>query len=501
VNPGARSFTDEDLEGFSTPLSIHLERAADREDWGALAWIVDQADMECLAIYDAYVNWMGVLQTFIVERAGEPAHDQALGFAAEYAVRPFVHQYAGLDARGRALKLAQRLRASGSTFRVEEEDRLIRFRLDPWGPVRWWRRPAGWESEEPRRRDGDRFRYPSYGAYDPPLSFATLSGARPLTQGRETLPSFLATEVQFLEIVPVEVLGAPIAVITLGDGADEPVCLDVHRDPSHIPDEAFSRIGLARPDGVPGEPAGRAFSDEELDRLATPLSLQIQAAGEARDATRLRAIAAHMDVELVGAKDPLGIFIAALLSWIAWHLGEDAAEAALERTAEVVMAPFLGAVRDLAPADTIPMWSMVWRAHGSTFSVEEHADTFVFRGRPLGACHRMWSHAYQREVERISDGRVRYPTFGCYDPPTSFHLLRRPRPISRGRSGYPIYSCHCHMLHTIYPIDHIGRPLWVEEHPLHDRDGDTVHIHYKDPGAWPARYYEEVGRSKPAAKV
>ncbi len=495
----APTFSAEQLDRLATPLSIHLERAADRQDWDALPWIVGQMDMECLAIYDAYVNWMGVLQTFIVERAGETAHDQALAFAAEYGVRPFVHQYAGLDARGRAQKLAQRLRASGSRFEVEESDRLIRFRLDPWGPVRWWRRPEGWEQEEPRRRDGDRLRYPSYGAYDPPLSFAILSGPRPLTQGRQTLPSFLATEVQFLELVPVEVLGAPIAVITLDDGPADPVLLDVYRDPADVPEEAFARIGVARPDHLPGEPPGRVFTDEELERLATPVSLQVEAAGAARDAARLRAIAANLDTELVGAKDPLGIAIAALLSWIAWHLGEDAAEAALERTAEVVMAPFLGAVRDLTPADAIPMWSMVWRAHGSTFSVEEHSETFVFRGRPLGACHRMWSHAYQREVERISDGRVRYPTFGCYDPPSSFHLLRGPRPMSRGRSGYPIYSCHCHMLHTIYPIDHIGRPLWVEEHPLHDRDGETVHIHYKDPAAWPARYYEEVGRSKPGA--
>jgi hypothetical protein len=203
-----------------------------------------------------------------------------------------------------------------------------------------------------------------------------------------------------------------------------------------------------------------------------------------------------MDRELVGAKDPIGIAIAGLLSWIAWHLGEAAAEKALERTAEVVMAPFISAVRDLTISDAIPAWSVAWRAHGSTFWMEEREETVILRGRPLGACHRMLSHAYSPSVQRLSESRVRYPTFGCYDAPAAFHLMREPRGITHGKTAYPIYSCHCHMLHEIYPIDQLGHPLWVEEHNIEDWDGEMIHTHYKDPDAWPARYYEQVGRSK-----
>ena len=205
-----------------------------------------------------------------------------------------------------------------------------------------------------------------------------------------------------------------------------------------------------------------------------------------------------MDRELVGAKDPIGITIAGLLSWIAWHLGETAAEEALERTADVVMSPFIAAVRDLTIADSIPAWAVAWRSHGSTFWIEEREETVILRGRPLGACHRMLSRAYQPEVERLSESRVRYPTFGCYDAPASFHLMREARGITHGKTDYPIYGCHCHMLHEIFPIDQLGHPLWVEEHNIDDRDGEMIHIHYKDPAAWPARYYEQVGRSKPA---
>jgi hypothetical protein len=494
-----RAYTEQELDRLATPLSIHLERAARDRDPTPVPWIVEQLDGEVSNMFEAYVSWLGVLQTFIIERAGQDAHDQALTFAGEAGARPFVHAFAGLSARDRAIRVAWRLRMTGSTFEVTEDEERIRFRADPWGGVRWWRRPQAWGDAQQRLRVGNRYHYKSYGYYDEPIGFAMLEGARPLTQGRDRLPSYLATEIQLLELLAIEVLGAPIAVITLPDDADGPAYLDVYKDPADVPAEAYARVGAVKPGGgLPAEPRGRRFTGDALERLATPLSIQVEAAGAAGDFERLAAIGADLDAELICVKDPQGIVIASLLSWIAWHLGEDAVEEVLERTAEVVMAPYVGAVSAVSPTEAIPMWAMVWRSHGSTFSIEEDDEKFIFRGRPLGTCHRMWSHAYQQEIERISDSRVRYPTFGAYDPPTGLHRMREARPITRGRVGYPIYSCHCHMLHTIYPIDQIGRPLWVEEHPLDDPDGDTVHIHWKDPDGWPARFYEEVGRVKPA---
>lgn len=492
-------FTPEELDHLATPLSIHVERAAKAHRLDAISWIEDQMNQECLAIYDAYVSWMGVLQTYIIEHAGEPAHDLALTWVSAYATRPFVESYRGLDAGGRARKLAERLRASGSTFDVTEDERRVRFTLDPWGPVRWWR-PAtttGASWENPAAARPDRLVYPTLGQYDPPVAFSILSGARPLTHMRESLPSFLATEIQFLEIVPIEVLGYPIAVIELGDGPMDVTYLDVYKDPADVPAEAYERVGTAKPVGaLPTAVTGTLFTEQELNCLGTPLSVQVRLATGADDHARLLEISAGMDRELVGAKDPIGIAIGGLLSWIAWHLGERAAEEALERTAEVVMSPFLAAVRDLTIRDSIPAWAVAWRAHGSTFWMDEHEETIVLRGRPLGACHRMLSHAYNPTVQRLSESRVRYPTFGSYDAPASFHLMREPRGITHGKVRYPIYSCHCHMLHEIFPIDQLGHPLWVEEHNIVDWDGEMIHTHYKDPAAWPARYYEQVGRSK-----
>jgi hypothetical protein len=493
-----RLYTDEELDLLATPRSILLERAVAARDPARVEAVREEMDAECLAIYDAYMNWMGVLQTFILERAGEEAHDQALLWSAEHAARPFVERLRDAGPREWARYLASRLRSSGSTFAVEEDEGGVRFVCHVWAPLRQWRAPEAWQATEPRHREGDRYRYPSYGHYRSSAGFRPLAGARPLTHGRDSLPSLIASEILFLEVVPTELFGRPLAVIELGERLDDPVRLDVAKDPEAIPARAYERVGMAKPAaGAQPVTSGTLFTPDERRRMAMPLSLQVQEALAADDWDRLLELSAGMDAELVLAKDPLGVQIAALLTWIARHLGEDAAERALERTAEVVMTPFLDVVRDLDIADAIQVWAVAWRSHGSTFWIEEDAERFLLRGRPLGSCHRMWSHAYQADVERISESRVRYPTFGSYDPPASFHLMREPRGITHGRTGYPIYSCHCHMLHEIFPIDRLGHPLWVELHPLHDPDGETVHIHYKDPGDWPARYYEHVGRAKP----
>jgi len=493
-----RIYTDDELDVLATPRSILLERAAIARDVPAVSEVQAEMDVETLAIYDAYMNWMGVLQTFILEETSEETHDQALLWSAGEAANPFVERLRGKDARARAEWLASRLRSSGSTFSVEQDDVRIRFRVDLWGPLRQWRAPAAWQVGAPRHRVGDRLVYPSYGHYASSAGFRELHGARPLTHGRETLPSLIAAEILFLEIVPTELFGWPIAVIELGASLDDPVHLDVYTDPGAIPAAAYARLGMVKPaDGSLTAGPSRPLSDEEMRRMGMPLSLQVEEALETTDWDRLLEISAGMDAELVCAKDPMGVQIAGLLSWIARHLGEAAAERALEATAVVVMTPFLDVVRDLQIADAIKVWAIAWRSHGSTFWIEEDDLRFVLRGRPLGACHRMWSSRYQHEVERISESRVRYPTFGNYDPPGSFHLMREPRGITHGKVGYPIYSCHCHMLHEIFPIDELGHPLWVEEHPIHDRDGETVHIHYKDPAMWPERYYEQVGRIKP----
>jgi hypothetical protein len=492
-----RLISDEELARLATPLSITLERAVAARDPELLPWIEEQLNFECLWIYDAYVPWVGVLQRFIVERGGQVGHDLALTWVVESGVRPFVRNFAGLDDRERVERLAMMFRASGSTFDVEETDDVVRFRFRVWGPTRWWAERSD-PADLPRRREGDRIVYPTYGQYDDQTRFPFLTGARPMTRGRDSLPANLALEVLFLETVPIELFGRPLGVITLGDRPEDPVVIEVPKDGADVAESVYLANGLAKPNVPLGRPTARVFDDAELERLATPLSVRLANAAAAGDWDAMDALTKRMDQELVSAKDPLGVSIGALLSWITRRYGEAGLEQALVETADVVMAPFLSTVRDMRIEDAIRTWSIAWRSHGSTFWIEELEDRFLLRGSPLGHCARMSMSREPYVVERISDDRVRYPSFGVYDAPHSFALTREPRPITHGKLDYPVYSCHCVMLHEIYPIKHLGHPLWVEEHPLDDHDAETVHVHYKDPSAWPERYYEAVGATKPA---
>ena len=489
-----RLFSDRELDLLATPLSVRLQRAAVAGDRDAAVEVSELYEQECTTVYGD--RWTAALQTFIISEAGEQAHDAAVREAGRHAFLPFIQRYRNKTLRERVALVARRLRASGSTFWVEQDDQLIRFRLDPWGPVRHWRAPAPWQEHAARKLVGDRYLYPCSGDVAPPVSLALLSESQHLTHARELVPCFLATEVLFFEILPIDELGWPVGVISLPSEPDEPAFLDVYRDPRAVPRELYERVDRLKPRHMPGS----ASADDQLDRsdvarLGVPLSLRIREAATNKRWDRLIEIAAGMDAELVAAKDPLSILRTGLLTWIARHLGEDAVERVLMWSAAIIMPPWLDVAETVSSRRFVEQLAGVWRAHGSTFNMQETQHTVIFRGRPMGACGRLWSSTGPQVPEACGE-RVRYPTFGCYEPPASLHLLRQPRGMTTMRPDYPVYSAHCHVFHEIFPIDRIGRPLWAETHALGDRSGEVVHVFYKDPRAWPKRYYTRVGRHK-----
>ncbi len=493
-----RLFTGEELDRLATPTSILLENAASDPTGGAIDEIVQRMNAEHLAIYDAYIQWLGVLQSHIIEKEGEQRHREALKRVVDATLSEFVLEFENVTFRERVEMLAGRFRAGGSTFDVTEHADQVTFSLDPWGPARLW------YAEQEQKRDGNRYEYPCYGLYDEPTSFARLEEAHDVTGGRTDVPGYLATEILSLVIQPIELLGYPLVVFDFPDGVESETELHVYKDPAEIPAEVYDRVGTAKPSrGFPTAADDRVFTSAELDQLGTPLSIQVEESAKAEETAQLEAVADRYDEELIRYKDQLGLIIGGLLTWIARHRGEDAVAEVLADTAEVVMTPFIEVIKPMSRKEQIGMWAMVFRAHGSTFSdgpnpgIEEYDDRVVFRGRPLGACGRMWANDDQERIERISETRIRYPTFGCYDKPMHFHRLREPRDITHMNEDYPIYSAHCHALHEVFCTNEFGYPLWVEEHPVDDENGVTRHVHYKDPTDWPEEFYTQIGEQRP----
>jgi hypothetical protein len=493
-----RIFSPEELEHLATPLSIQLERAAEREDFDDMKRIQQLMDQECLCIHEPYVNWIAALESYIVYHLGEDRLEEAMRWAGQMAMKPVWSDLMPLDRKGQIEYLASRWRASGSTIFVEEDDEKVTFRMEPCGDGHRLLRDRGdWNLQrEIQKISRTRLKYPDQGAYQAPKHFVFLNTPRCTTHGRSPFPVFCAGCVLFNEILATDVFGYPlwIAQTPEQNPNEKPCVLHLYKDPRDVPLGAYMQIGKARPRSWKKTPRiRRLFTDEEMEEMGIPLSLRLERAVESRDLAAIQGLARIMDAELVRAKDPQGIFIAGLLSYIARNLGEEKVEEVLHWVAELIMSPFFKDIEGLDKKTEIEMWCMVWRAHGSTFWVEEEDDKFVFRGKPLGACHRMWSSAYQPKVERISPDRVRYPTFGCYMEPGSCHLMREPRGITTMKENYPVYSTHCHMLHEIFAIEQRGYPIWIEVHPLDSRDEETVHIHYKEPQDWPEEVYKNLG--------
>ena len=289
-------FGDGELERMATPTSILLERMADQPDTEEIDIAIRRMNDEHLAIYDAYIQWLGVLQSHLVETAGKETHREALKYAIEKTLPKFVEDYRGKPFRERVQMLASRLRAGESTFNVSETDDRVTFTLDPWSPTRLWRQPQTWLEEEPRNRNGDRYEYPCYGLFDGPASLATVSEAQDITGGRSDVPCYLATEVVSLEQKPIELLGYPLAIIDFPDGIDGETHLDVHKNPADVPGSVYERVGIAKPAaGITESPDEQVFEASELKRLGQPLSIQAEIAAEEGDKEHLRDLADRYD--------------------------------------------------------------------------------------------------------------------------------------------------------------------------------------------------------------
>ena len=346
-------------------------------------------DIECLAIYDAYMNWMGVLQTFILgaHLGGGPRPRAAVvGRAGGAAVRRAPARRRRGD---RARWLAARLRSSGSTFSVEQDDVRIRFRCDPWGPLRQWRAPAGWQGRASRATArATASATPATATTRRRRPFRELRGARPLTHGRETLPVADRGGDPVPRDRPDRALRAPRSrSSSFGDDLDDPVHLDVYTDPGAIPAGGLRR-GSAWPSRRRAAcPPGRAAALRRGAAAAGDAAVAPGGGGRWRRATgtALQEISAAWTPSSCAPRTRWASQIAGLLSVDRpAPRARRAPRRRSRRRPSVVMTPFLDVVRDLRIADAIRSWAIAWRSHGSTFWIEEDDERFVLPRPPAG---------------------------------------------------------------------------------------------------------------------
>ena len=87
------------------------------------------------------------------------------------------------------------------------------------------------------------------------------------------------------------------------------------------------------------------------------------------------------------------------------------------------------------------------------------------------------------------------------ESPFSYGVTKDKFDFAWNKKGVCYYCVNCCVVMQLMPIDHFGYPVRVVEPPTYPAERDvkcTWHV-YKDPAKVPARYYEDVGRTKPVA--
>ena len=116
--------------------------------------------------------------------------------------------------------------------------------------------------------------------------------------------------------------------------------------------------------------------------------------------------------------------------------------------------------------------------------VTEEEDRYVLAFDPCGTGGRM-----RRGVATLG-------TPPRTEPPYSFGVSRGAHDWSWNEKGVCLYCAHCADVNELLPIDTVGRPMRVTEHPKDPGDKCRWYV-YKRPELIPSKFYERVGRKRP----
>jgi len=207
--------TPEELErirGACVPDRLRAEDAIRAGDVDAALTAVERMGERFASLQDYSVNWVTSLLTFIGERLGEDAVEEALrGFGEDY-LRDRRDPgdgtaWADLPADVRARALIRPMVANGATVDVaaDEERITLTFRCGSGGRL----------VDEGRYGDG---------------GYLVLQGDGPVTFGEPGLPVYCAHCSVNNELQPIEWVGAPITVEFPTRAPGEPCVHHVYRD-------------------------------------------------------------------------------------------------------------------------------------------------------------------------------------------------------------------------------------------------------------------------------
>ncbi|MFC1825241.1 hypothetical protein ACFL9T_21225 [Thermodesulfobacteriota bacterium] len=217
----------------------------------------------------------------------------------------------------------------------------------------------------------------------------------------------------------------------------------------------------------------RIFTQEELEEMGTQTVDLLERAIDSGDKEKAKKLAVRMHKEAMSWHDFSTDWLAALLTSIAKHYGDDAVHKSLEESLSVTHKETLDLFDGVNFRRRVQLCAGVVRSHCRPLEVTEDDEKVVFKMKPCGTGGRM-----------ILQGK--------YDPPYNFHKVEKAKPMTFGRENFPIYCCHGHFFASL-PVA-MGRAPAFLEIPSDKLGEEPCEIRlYKDPKAIPSGVYEKCG--------
>lgn len=226
---------------------------------------------------------------------------------------------------------------------------------------------------------------------------------------------------------------------------------------------------------------------------AAELLAAAHAAVEEGDAGALAARLDELQEQLTIPHDRQVEWCWALLTLVRDELGEDRLEQAMRASQEGWVAPRYAALGEMTPQEVFELTIEGMRGHlggadrNGAVRVREDDDAWVMEFDPCGTGGR---------AMRGDAGRGRSP---ASERRELFGTTREAHAWTWGQEDVCIYCAHCALVNEILPIEHLGAPMRVTEHPA-TPDQPCRWTIYKRRDAIPDEAYRRVGKESPHIK-
>ncbi|MGR8918409.1 MAG: hypothetical protein ACU85V_02230 [Gammaproteobacteria bacterium] len=224
----------------------------------------------------------------------------------------------------------------------------------------------------------------------------------------------------------------------------------------------------------------RFFSDEELEHMGKRTVDRLTEAIDAGDPDQARKLARRMYNEFLGMHDLYRNWITATLSEVGRRYGDEALDDIMVEGVRAWWKPIMDKLPS-DPADLpakVRMFVSGLHGHLQPMDITEDEDKIEIRMQPCG-----------------SGGRLVQE--GSYEGEDGFLKIRDGQKMTYGRDDYPVYCAHEYAMERV-DIEEYGRPFVVVEPAARLGQEACVLCVYKDPAKIPAKYYERIGKKKPA---